>query len=219
MVDKSRSVRDERGKVLDSTMKMIEKQYGKGAIMRLSDGVHDSSVPVIPTGSVTLDIAPVNDAPAAQPVDDINLVEDFAGDTLVDLYPVFEDADGEDADEALVYSVAGNTNAALFATLEIAGDPPRNLSFSLAPDANGTAILTLRATDTGGLYGETTVTVNVTPDQDAPTANDDDATTDEDTPVILDPLANDLDVDGDEISFSAVGRRGAHRRRQSGVRL
>src|SRR5579871_252967 len=48
---------DERGKVLESAIAAIEKQYGKGAIMRL--GSRDVLVPVtvIPTGSVSLDAA------------------------------------------------------------------------------------------------------------------------------------------------------------------
>src|SRR6202166_1897683 len=48
---------DERGKVLESAIAQIEKQYGKGSIMRL--GNRDVLVPVsvIPTGSVSLDAA------------------------------------------------------------------------------------------------------------------------------------------------------------------
>ncbi len=48
---------DERGKVLESAIAAIEKQYGKGAIMRL--GSRDVLVPVtvIPTGAVSLDAA------------------------------------------------------------------------------------------------------------------------------------------------------------------
>jgi recombination protein RecA len=48
---------DERGKVLESAIAQIEKQYGKGAIMRL--GSRDVLVPVsvIPTGALSLDAA------------------------------------------------------------------------------------------------------------------------------------------------------------------
>jgi len=48
---------DERGKVLESAIAAIEKQYGKGAIMRL--GSRDVLVPVsvIPTGAISLDAA------------------------------------------------------------------------------------------------------------------------------------------------------------------
>jgi recombination protein RecA len=48
---------DEKIKVLDAAISQIEKQYGKGSIMRL--GTRDVLVPVsvIPTGSLTLDAA------------------------------------------------------------------------------------------------------------------------------------------------------------------
>jgi len=46
----------DRAKVLDSTIGLIEKQYGKGSIMRLSGGVSEP-IAAIPTGSVTLDVA------------------------------------------------------------------------------------------------------------------------------------------------------------------
>lgn len=40
-----------------------------------------------------------------------------------------------------------------------------------------------------------TVTINITPVNDAPTAEDDAATTDQDTPILVDVLANDVDID------------------------
>ena len=48
---------DEKAKLLDSAIAQIEKQYGKGSIMRL--GNRDVLVPVsvIPTGSISLDSA------------------------------------------------------------------------------------------------------------------------------------------------------------------
>ena len=43
-------------KVLSAVMDKIEKDFGKGSIMRMSSEAV-TNVPVIPTGSVTLDIA------------------------------------------------------------------------------------------------------------------------------------------------------------------
>jgi recombination protein RecA len=48
--------KDKRTQALETAMKQIEKQYGKGAIMRLGDEV-ERHVEVIPTGSISLDIA------------------------------------------------------------------------------------------------------------------------------------------------------------------
>jgi recombination protein RecA len=50
------SKESKRDQALERALSQIEKQYGKGAIMRL--GSHEfAEVPVIPTGSLTLDIA------------------------------------------------------------------------------------------------------------------------------------------------------------------
>ena len=48
--------KDKRAQALEIAMKQIEKQYGKGAIMRLGDEV-DRHVAASPTGSIALDIA------------------------------------------------------------------------------------------------------------------------------------------------------------------
>ncbi len=42
---------------LNSAIAQIEKNFGKGSIMKLGDKVGDRSVPAIPTGSIALDIA------------------------------------------------------------------------------------------------------------------------------------------------------------------
>ena len=44
-------------KALDGVMAQIEKQYGKGAIMKLGAGAADVNVEVIPTGCLALDLA------------------------------------------------------------------------------------------------------------------------------------------------------------------
>ena len=44
-------------KALDSVMVQIEKQYGKGAIMRLGQSAADEGLEVLPTGCLSLDIA------------------------------------------------------------------------------------------------------------------------------------------------------------------
>ncbi|HHX8487037.1 TPA: tandem-95 repeat protein, partial [Vibrio diabolicus] len=56
----------------------------------------------------------------------------------------------------------------------------------------------------GGVSESTTVNVDVTPVNDAPVAKDDTAVTDEDTPVMIDVLPNDTDVDGDKLSIQSA---------------
>jgi len=48
---------DERQKALDAALSQIEKQYGKGSVMRLGDSGTSMNVEVMPTGSLSLDIA------------------------------------------------------------------------------------------------------------------------------------------------------------------
>ena len=47
---------EEKNKALEQALKDIEKQFGKGSVMRLGDKVHEK-MDVISTGSVTLDMA------------------------------------------------------------------------------------------------------------------------------------------------------------------
>ena len=48
---------DDKRKALEQVLTQIEKQYGKGAIMKLGDDVKDMAIEVIPTGCLSLDIA------------------------------------------------------------------------------------------------------------------------------------------------------------------
>ena len=47
----------ERMKALGQAIAGIEKQFGKGSIMRLGDGAEPAPVSVVPTGSLSLDLA------------------------------------------------------------------------------------------------------------------------------------------------------------------
>ncbi len=46
-----------KGKALSAALSQIEKQFGKGSVMRLGDGGMATSVDIVPTGSLGLDIA------------------------------------------------------------------------------------------------------------------------------------------------------------------
>lgn len=49
--------REEKLKALDAALVQIEKQYGKGAVMKLGDPAAQMNVETIPTGSLSLDVA------------------------------------------------------------------------------------------------------------------------------------------------------------------
>jgi recombination protein RecA len=49
--------REEKLKALDAALSQIERQYGKGAVMKLGDNTARMNVETVPTGSLSLDIA------------------------------------------------------------------------------------------------------------------------------------------------------------------
>lgn len=49
--------KDDRVKALESALAQIEKQYGKGAVMKLGDTSANMNIETVPTGAISLDIA------------------------------------------------------------------------------------------------------------------------------------------------------------------
>ena len=49
--------KEDRLKALDAAIAQIEKQYGKGSVMKLGDNAASMNVETVPTGSISLDIA------------------------------------------------------------------------------------------------------------------------------------------------------------------
>lgn len=48
---------DNKRKALESALSQIEKQYGKGSVMKLGDSAANMNIETVPTGSISLDIA------------------------------------------------------------------------------------------------------------------------------------------------------------------
>ena len=48
---------EEKIKALDAALAQIEKQYGKGSVVKLGDNTKNMNIEVVPTGSLSLDIA------------------------------------------------------------------------------------------------------------------------------------------------------------------
>ena len=49
--------KEDKLKALDAAISQIEKQYGRGSIMKLGDESNMMKVETVPTGSISLDIA------------------------------------------------------------------------------------------------------------------------------------------------------------------
>ena len=135
------------------------------------NGAADITVRATDTGgqfvetTFTVTVNPVNDTPTTVGIADITVDED-AADSVVDLFAAF--ADVEDLDSALTYTITNNTNPGLFTATTIDG-VAGSLTLDYAADQNGSADITVRATDTGGQFVETTFTVTVNPVNDTPT--------------------------------------------------
>jgi hypothetical protein len=81
---------------------------------------------------------------------------------VIDLFAAFDDA--EDPDPALIYTIENNTNLSLFTSTTI-NSAQGTLTLNYGPSTDGTADITVRATDTGSpaLFVETSFTVTVDP--------------------------------------------------------
>ena len=142
------------------------------------------------TATVSVTVTPMNDAPVASNTS-LTTAEDTTGTVTL----VATDVEGD----ALSYSLVSAPNAA-HGTVFIAGD---KATFQPKAHWNGTTSFTYKATDPGGLSSNVaTVTVTVTPVNDAPSAFYGSLITDEDIPGVI--TLNATDPDGDALTYSVV---------------
>lgn len=109
---------------------------------------------------VTINIEPINDVPfLLGNLNDLFLKVNALPRAIL-LTPYFDDVDDDVPGGELIWTVAGNTNPSLFASVTV--DPAKQLLvITLAPDQFGVADITVRGTDRGGLFVEDTFTVTV----------------------------------------------------------
>jgi Ca2+-binding RTX toxin-like protein len=146
----------------------------------------------------------VNEAPKTSGINDVTVLED-APNTAINLFAAF--ADDNDTDAKLTYTIVNNSNPDLFSTTTI-DSVTGQLILDYASNANGAGNMTVRATDTEGLFVETTFGVTVTSVNDAPTVAqaipDQSATEDSLFQFVLPTNAfKDVDV-GDSLTYKAT---------------
>ncbi|MGS6582006.1 tandem-95 repeat protein [Vibrio diabolicus] len=139
--------------------------------------------------TVNFTVAPVADIVA----DKATVVEDTA--TIINVL-------GNDTFEGDDKVVSLDTNNGP-ANGTVSVNPDDTVTYTPNDNYHGTDSFTYIVTS-GGVSESTTVSVDVTPVNDAPVAKDDTAVTDEDTPVTIDVLPNDTDVDGDTLSIQSA---------------
>ncbi|WP_206483423.1 Ig-like domain-containing protein [Thalassotalea sp. G2M2-11] len=151
----------------------------------ISDGNGGTS-----TATVTVTVTDVNDIPVATP-QSLSVDEDN---------PLTITLSGTDDDGTVVsYTQATNpTNGVL------TGDIP-NLTYTPASNFFGEDSFTFTVTDDQGAISlEGTISITVNPVNDVPVATDDTTSTQEETPVVIDILSNDVDPEGKLIPSSVV---------------
>jgi hypothetical protein len=137
------------------------------------------------TTTVTVSVRGMNDAPVA--ADDSAATNEDAS-VLIDVLANDSDVEGD--------SLTVSPNAPANGTAEVSSGQVR---YTPAPDYTGTESFTYTVNDGNGGTATATVSVTVNPVADAPVANDDSKTTDEDRPVTVAVKANDTDADGDTL--------------------
>jgi hypothetical protein len=140
-------------------------------------------------GKATITVTAVNDAPVAGD-DTFTINEDTSLNDTVSTND--SDVDGDKLTCALV----GPALAGL--TFNSDG----TFTYTPAADANGTVSFTYKASDGNGGSDNATVTINVTPVNDAPVAKDDSFSVNEDGSLSESVASNDSDVDGDKLTYT-----------------
>ncbi|KAB2968256.1 retention module-containing protein, partial [Zoogloea sp.] len=175
----------------DGTLSYVPKADFNGVdtvTYTISDGKGGTA-----NATVTIQVTPVNDAPIANP---------DAGTTPEDT-PITIPVLNNDSD------IEGDPLTVISATVDpgkgsVSINPDGTLTYTPAPNYNGPTEITYTVSDGHGGTTTTTVSVEVTPVNDAPVANPDNATTPEDTPITVAVLGNDVDPDGDPLTVTGA---------------
>ncbi len=154
------------------------------------------------TGTTTIQVTPINDAPVATGgnvtgPEDVNLQVSLLG----------EDRDGQVTLVTVTGLPPGSTLLLADGVTPVAvgqtltPDQATNLIFRPAPDFNGTAVISYTVTDNeGSVSAPGDMRVTLTAVNDAPIARPDLATVAENTPASGNVLGNDLDIDGPSLA-------------------
>ncbi|MFX0021273.1 MAG: OmpL47-type beta-barrel domain-containing protein [Candidatus Hermodarchaeota archaeon] len=141
-------------------------------------------------GTVLITINAVNDVPLAYDASYLTNEDEVLNIPIPGILDNVYDVDGDQLNTILVTDV-------IYGTLTLNTDG----SFLYTPDANfhGEDWFEYKVNDGSVDSNVATVTITIVSVNDAPVANGDSATTNEDVPINIDVLANDYDVDGDSL--------------------
>jgi VCBS repeat-containing protein len=154
---------------------------------KANDGAMDSN-----TATMTITVGAVNDNPVAN--DDSAATDE---DTALTIAVLANDTD-VDGDTLIVSAVTQPAHGTVVINAN------STVTYTPAGNYHGPDSFTYTASDGNGGTDTAIVSLTVRPVNDAPVAVNDSATTDEDTPVTVDVIANDIDVDGDALKAVLV---------------
>jgi|GEM_PF-1556285 len=142
------------------------------------------------TATVTIEVGVDNTPPVA--ADDTAQTGEDQGEAVIDVLANDFDPDGDPIE---VVSVGQPQHG------ETSINADGTVTYIPDVDYEGEDSFTYTMCDDMGACDSATVTITVTPGEDPPVAVDDIASTQVDTPINLDVLANDYDADGDDLSI------------------
>lgn len=161
--------------------------FGPDSVMYVvSDGA------LADTGTLALTVVAVNDRPRAADDDAVGREDEALG-----IAALANDTDPEG--QAVLLAGFGEPSHGT-----VTWDPPE-LTYHPEADYHGADAFDYVATDDLGGTDTATVRVTLTAVPDAPVAVPDTGSTFDDTPLLIDVLANDVDVDGDALAIASVG--------------
>jgi len=159
---------------------------------RVTFRVTDDGTPALSAEeTVTITVREVNQPPVAASAE-------IAGEEDRAVSFVLRASDADLPANTLTFSIVANPANG---TLTGSG---ANLTYTPKPDFNGTDSFTFKVNDGTADSATATVTLNIAAVNDNPAANPDSAATTENTPVVVNVLANDTDVDGDALVLTGV---------------
>jgi VCBS repeat-containing protein len=192
---------------LSATGAYIYTPYASTQSLALGQNVTDSFTYTVSdgslsdTGTLTIAVAGLNDAPVANP--DVAATGENSSVTVNVL------ANDTDVDNGAVLTVtaasapAGQGSASVVAN-QVVFDPGTDFDY-LDDGESAQVVVSYTISDEHGATSSSTVTITVNGANDAPVANDDTASTTEDAAVAGNVLANDTDVDGEPLIVANPG--------------
>ncbi|MBI1375120.1 MAG: tandem-95 repeat protein, partial [Phycisphaera sp.] len=160
--------------------------------------IEDALGGVSNVATVTLTVTAVNDAPVA--VDDGTFAGTEDTTLIVSLATILSNDTDVDGDTLSVVALGVPTNGTA-----IINGGLMQIEYTPDPDFNGADSFTYTISDGNGGFDTATIDVDISAVNDAPVANDDSRTIDEDDPLTtFMVLANDTDVDGGALTITAV---------------